>query len=1405
MYAMRPPSKITHRIAPLAPIVIVLAWVSFIAGLVIDWKQKHWAPPTSSTDSAPSWFRPQLENAFLQLPERLGNLRAIAFNETGKRVWIAGDHGQILRSENGGETWSELKRPEIPHVFDIFYEGNNRLWATGEKGVILVSDDGGDTWRISRKGTEGDRLRKVVVRGKAGWAAGEKPVLLKWNGNGEWTTANLRSTTALYDIQIDGASGALAVGAGGAIVRLAAKSPRPLKPITIDLKPNLYGLAFAKRSAERDSTLAWAVGQNGTVVHTTDGGTKWKRKDTGSTNTLADVFFVDEKTGWAVGANGTILHTADGGETWRVKERITENYLMAVRFHGSIGIIAGANGEILRTTNGGTTWVRDINNRFLPFRSVTFLDGQRGWAAGLGGKILATEDGGKTWKMQPSDVKDDLHAVHFINEKNGVAAGANGRILHTTDGGQSWKRAETPQTEAVIRALCMTSEGNGWAVGDEMTIWRTADSGKTWTPQGVLFETEPLIVNLYSVDCSDDVTAAAAGSSGVTLKTVIGAPHWYVTRAGRDAELHAVKFVDDKVVVAAGSEGRILRSTDGGESWGGLISISSSRFHALTLGKDGALFVAGEDGQIFKSEDKGASWSQIQFPNKANIYAIYDEDKGAIWTVGDKSAFQRSTDGGKSWTPLQMQKKSPPATRFFYYAGAILASLGVGLLVVDMKRRAAPVSSTGPPHNSRQLSVSEVLANDSPLPPDEKRDAIGTHDVADAIAAFILNQDTEPSLTVAVAGPWGAGKSSLLARIRYKLEKGGYRAVVYNAWYHEKEKRQLTSLLETIRREALPKFPGSLRFMVKMFWKRGWMAKCAALLLIIFFLALQLLHARTWVRSVHAQFGWHAVVRYCLFGHGIVVAKEQALNTTASDATGENGSSNDPDAIKKTVNTILSNGMRTFLSYQQLYDTVAKAAGKSELGEEERRKLNEYFTETKPELPPITSRAALILIVVLVSVVLGDAASFRLWLAVALERFMKMPSHAMPVGAVNEYQRLFNRIAEVLNERDEPVAILIDDLDRCRPDTMLEVLEVINYLANPGPCYVVVATDPEVLLSALPGTSEGVKRRYLEKIFNVAVAVPRMKRGQAAEVAEVTAAGPSAQASAATENKSGGGRRWLRALLKVAFGAALILAAYKMHSNGWLRRIWEEINKIIDPPAIVISSDKPGPSPGRPRDPSPPEPIGPPEGGGDDPLPEPRKGERPVDPTPVIPQENRGTEIPLILFLAANLFAAVSFVWRVMIRRKRVKSNRVEIKDSQEFKDALSIWLDVVAMISDTPRAIKRFINRVRIAAALYRNPVQANIKESQLVALISLATLLEEPASLIPLVCGQTTVNQTRFVVHGKEIIEALKKHSNAFPADFFQLSVYSANGQEDIQLACANLQEVCEKLLTSMGKVLF
>ncbi len=83
------------------------------------------------------------------------------------------------------------------------------------------------------------------------------------------------------------------------------------------------------------SNSGTAVGNDGTILRTTDGGTTWKQQTSGTTEDLYDVSFTDSDNGTAVGSDGTILRTTDGGTTWTRQTSGTTETFYGVSFTDS--------------------------------------------------------------------------------------------------------------------------------------------------------------------------------------------------------------------------------------------------------------------------------------------------------------------------------------------------------------------------------------------------------------------------------------------------------------------------------------------------------------------------------------------------------------------------------------------------------------------------------------------------------------------------------------------------------------------------------------------------------------------------------------------------------------------------------------------------------------------------------------------------------------------------------------------------------------------------------------------------------------------------------------------------------------------------------------------------------------
>lgn len=263
-----------------------------------------------------------------------------------------------------------------------------------------------------------------------------------------------------------------------------------------------------------DPVRGWAVGDAGTILHTSNGGATWTQQPTGRTNTLNSVSFVSGSTGWAVGSGGLILRTTDVGATWTQQPTGRANSLQSVSFvNATTGWAVGTGGLILRTTNGGATWTAQTSGvgTLVTLNSVHFINATTGWAVGSEGTILRTGNGGATWTRQNSGTSSSLRSVDFVDISTGWVVGNDGTILFTSDSGLTWVR-QNSGTNNILLDVDFTNRQNGWAVGTGGTVLHTTNTGLTWTPQGVTGG------QIWSVDFPFANIGWAVGQGGSIIK-----------------------------------------------------------------------------------------------------------------------------------------------------------------------------------------------------------------------------------------------------------------------------------------------------------------------------------------------------------------------------------------------------------------------------------------------------------------------------------------------------------------------------------------------------------------------------------------------------------------------------------------------------------------------------------------------------------------------------------------------------------------------------------------------------------------------------------------------------------------------------------------------------------------------
>ena len=465
--------------------------------------------------------------------------------------WVATRLGGILKTTNGGESWEPLPGGvptgdrDIPSPGRVQFVDEQVGWAF-DPGIaapgphVFQTTDGGDSW--TPRSLRGDGDAKVQggvpfdlhfidrMRGAAIVREGTAFHLLEtFDGGEHWALRVSRTrgdgwgrkaATRWTDTELSlaGGKGGHWITAGDAIYSFTGEPEsevwsRPLRPafISYDFVDRLHG---------------WAGASEGMVFATGDGGATWDAQDSGLTEDIAAVFFVNPSVGWAAGGR-QIVGTRNGGGTWRLLHEDPE----------------------------------------LEFAELFFADELRGWTLGRlpqsgKGLLLSTTDGGRSWEEMSriSSIGPEGRVRYNGAESLLSIQKSKGAMTLSTDGGKTWK----PMTGPSFQDAHLARSGPGFALSaEDGSIWKSTDGGSGWSrvkgkpPEG-----------LRVIHFRDENRGFALGEGSSVHSTIDGGVNWRVAWSGPDLGLHTIDFVDGKVGWCAGSLGHTLVTTDGGRTWG---------------------------------------------------------------------------------------------------------------------------------------------------------------------------------------------------------------------------------------------------------------------------------------------------------------------------------------------------------------------------------------------------------------------------------------------------------------------------------------------------------------------------------------------------------------------------------------------------------------------------------------------------------------------------------------------------------------------------------------------------------------------------------------------------------------------------------------------------------------------
>lgn len=199
-------------------------------------------------DSSAIYYGINNLDSLIRIPQPAGNtfFRVKFFNQVG---FITGNKGVILKSLDGGYSWTQTKTNAKEILFDISFFDDKRGFAVGWNGTIMATTNSGDSWyKVNSEEKETDRnyLKSIDVnaRGYGLIVGGDGTILRTTNYGNSWEKLDIKFSGGFQKVKIINEDYSLIVGSKGVIL-VSKDKGETWNVVDSRVYSNLNGLAVS--------------------------------------------------------------------------------------------------------------------------------------------------------------------------------------------------------------------------------------------------------------------------------------------------------------------------------------------------------------------------------------------------------------------------------------------------------------------------------------------------------------------------------------------------------------------------------------------------------------------------------------------------------------------------------------------------------------------------------------------------------------------------------------------------------------------------------------------------------------------------------------------------------------------------------------------------------------------------------------------------------------------------------------------------------------------------------------------------------------------------------------------------------------------------------------------------------
>ncbi len=449
----------------------------------------------------------------------------------GTKIYAATASGNIISSENDGNTWSAKNYSKEGFYSLISDAAGKNFWAVGH--TLLHSGDSGKTWNdisythglenksfmygyvdssgndvwvcdgtgnIFFSGTCGRDWKKVAVLGSyiksfAGdggsknlWIVSDNNIFVSVNGGVDWHATGIKNMT---DILCNFSARKLWAFNASSLA-FSSKDLREANWVDTNL-----GDTETQYIAMVDTDRIWAVANNTNICLSRDGGEHWQTIYTNNNLSFSKIFTYKNGTNIYVAANkGMIAQSRDSGTSWQVFNTGYSKNISAIAINKNSEVYAiGDSGLVVSQTNNNKWTGSYPLGKEVSLNDIVFAN-NKFWIATNSG-ILLSGNGKEKWQQVSLKNASSIVRVIYVPYKNSLIIAGNDKdsnpllFIYNLSSGETSKinTGGLYQINDLVLAI-NKFENKLWLLTEDPNyesymLSYSADGGENWTTETI--------------------------------------------------------------------------------------------------------------------------------------------------------------------------------------------------------------------------------------------------------------------------------------------------------------------------------------------------------------------------------------------------------------------------------------------------------------------------------------------------------------------------------------------------------------------------------------------------------------------------------------------------------------------------------------------------------------------------------------------------------------------------------------------------------------------------------------------------------------------------------------------------------------------------------------------------------